>query len=71
MSEKRLTRNRSREEGSHRCYDEYGPASIGEPHHQSEADQYPDESHGSVLHQQQVESQDAMTSELVLKYYET
>src|SRR6202022_2294882 len=71
MSEKRLTRNRSGQDGSRRCYDEYGPPSIGKPHHQAESEQYPDESHGSVLHQQQLEIQDAMTSELVLEYCET
>jgi hypothetical protein len=70
MSEKRLTRNRSRQEGGHWCYDEYGPPSIGKPHHQSEPEQYPDESHGSVLHEQQLEIH-TMTSEFVREYQET
>jgi hypothetical protein len=70
MSEKRLTRNRSRQESSDRCYDEYGPPSVGKPHHQSEPEQYPDESHGLVLHQQQLEIH-AMTSEFVRVYQET
>jgi hypothetical protein len=71
MSEKRLTRNRSSQDGSRRCYDEYGPPSIGKPHQQSEPEQYPDESHGSDLHQQQLEIQDAITSDLVLEHCET
>jgi hypothetical protein len=70
MSEKRLTRNRSGQHGSHRRHHEYAPPSIGKPHQESESEQYPDESHGSVLHQQHLEIL-AMTSEFVREYQGT
>jgi hypothetical protein len=67
MSEKRLTRNRGGEERSHRRHHEYAPPSIGKPHQQREPEQYSDEAHGSVLHQQQFEI-NAMRSEFVREY---
>jgi hypothetical protein len=70
MSEKRLTRNRGGQHGSHRRHHEYTPPSIGKPHQQSEPEQYPDESHGSVLHHQQLEIH-AMTSGFVRECQKT
>ncbi len=49
MGEKRFTRDRSGQERSRRGHQQYAPPSVRKPHQQAEREQYPNESHGSVL----------------------